>query len=272
LFERRLYPLLRRWQWPERCDHLLQTTRFTLLRDSALQMHHLAANSEFTRRQLLSLGVPAERVEVLSGGVDVQRFAPGPAARAEFGWPADAFLLLTACRLVSKKGLPLLLDAVARLSREIPSLCLAVVGDGPERASLENYARARGLASRVFWTGRIEQHSMAAAYRSADLFVLASQTARRRGGVVDVETMGRVLCEANAAGLPVLASANGGIPSVITHEENGLLFPEGDLAALCQSRCAPLCGKAALRAPTSNSPGSTSVRANLPSSIIGPPG
>jgi glycosyltransferase involved in cell wall biosynthesis len=45
----------------------------------------------------------------------------------------------------------------------------------------------------------------------------------------DVETMGRVLCEANAAGIPVIASNSGGIPSVVTHEENGLLFEENNL-------------------------------------------
>jgi phosphatidyl-myo-inositol dimannoside synthase len=64
-------------------------------------------------------------------------------------------------------------------------------------------------------------------YWSCDLFVLASRTCyNRRTGTKDVETMGRVLCEANAAGIPIIASNSGGIPSVVDHEVNGLLFEE----------------------------------------------
>jgi phosphatidyl-myo-inositol dimannoside synthase len=55
-----------------------------------------------------------------------------------------------------------------------------------------------------------------------------------RTGLRDVETMGRVLCEANAAGLPVIGSETGGIPSVVTHGYNGLLFEPGNAEALAQ--------------------------------------
>jgi glycosyltransferase involved in cell wall biosynthesis len=71
---------------------------------------------------------------------------------------------------------------------------------------------------------------MPAHFWAADAFVLASRVhVSRRSGLSDVETMGRVLCEANAAGTPVLASRSGGIPSVIEHGVNGRLFGEDDI-------------------------------------------
>jgi glycosyltransferase involved in cell wall biosynthesis len=66
-------------------------------------------------------------------------------------------------------------------------------------------------------------------YWLSDLFVLASRIQiDRAAGIRDAETMGRVLCEANAARVPVIAARSGGIPSVINHEENGLLFTPDD--------------------------------------------
>jgi glycosyltransferase involved in cell wall biosynthesis len=75
----------------------------------------------------------------------------------------------------------------------------------------------------------VPQREVQRYFAAADGFVLASRVTRNPvSGLQDAETMGRVLCEANAAGLPVLASRSGGIPSVITHEDNGLLFESDD--------------------------------------------
>ena len=77
--------------------------------------------------------------------------------------------------------------------------------------------------------GKVPQRDVQRCFAAADYFVLASRvTTSRVSGLQDAETMGRVLCEANAAGLPVLASRSGGIPSVVTHEDNGLLFESDD--------------------------------------------
>lgn len=235
VFERSLYPWLRKRNWPERFDALLLRARQTVMRESANAMSHVAANSEFSCQVLRQLGLEASRLECVPGGVDPERFAPGTANRDLLGWPSGAFILFTACRLVEKKGLPLLLEAFAELALSHPSLFLCIAGDGPERSSLEARAAALQLSSRVHWCGRLDSTALAAAYRSADLFVFPSRTIRKSNGWLDAETMGRVLCEANASGLPVLAAASGGIPSVIRDGKNGLLFPEADLPALRQA-------------------------------------
>jgi glycosyltransferase involved in cell wall biosynthesis len=234
-FEKHLYPWLRNRDWPDRLDRFLHRSRSTLTGASARMMENIAANSAFTVSLLHSLGVESPRVSLLPGGVDTARFSPGPSARARFGWPAQAFMLFTACRLVEKKGLTLLLEALAELSGKLPHLALAIAGDGPDRARLESLAIRLGLAARVHFTGRLSPAQLALAYRSADLFVLSSRTVFRANGVADAETMGRVLCEANAAGLPVLASRTGGVPSLIEHNVNGLLFAENSLPDLCRS-------------------------------------
>lgn len=234
-FERSLYPWLRARQWPERLDALLSAHRQSLMLASAAAMLHISANSEFSAAALRALGLPASRLDCVPGGVDPDRFSPGPAQRAALGWPPDAFLLFTACRLVEKKGLPLLFTVLSELAPRYPQLHLAIAGDGPERAKLQALARTHQLESRLHWCGRLDAATMALAYRSADLFVFPSRVIRRSNGWLDAETMGRVLCEANASGLPVLAAASGGIPSIITHGDNGLLFPEGDASALAAS-------------------------------------
>jgi phosphatidylinositol alpha-1,6-mannosyltransferase len=104
-----------------------------------------------------------------------------------------------------------------------------VVGDGKERRRCEEQVAAAGLSDAVRLVGKIPQPEVQRCFAAADYFVLASRvTTNRVSGLQDAETMGRVLCEANAAGLPVLASRSGGIPSVITHDDNGLLFESDD--------------------------------------------
>ncbi|MDX2268718.1 MAG: glycosyltransferase family 4 protein [Bryobacter sp.] len=232
LFEAKLYPWLRRRELPEYFDRYLERTRQRVMRESACAMGHLAANSEFTAQALKKIGVAPERIAIEPGGVDPALFCPGPSCRTAWGIPPQSFLLLTACRLVAKKGLPLLLEAVAQLAPKLPALHLAVAGDGPDRARLAAMAEALGLKERVHFLGRLPGKELAQAYRAADVFVLPSRSIARGGQQVDAETMGRVLCEAGACGLPVVAAATGGIPSVVRDGDNGLLFEENQIAEL----------------------------------------
>ena len=106
---------------------------------------------------------------------------------------------------------------------------MIVVGDGKERRRCEGQVAAAGVSDAVRLVGKVPQQDVQRYFAAADYFVLASRvTTHRVSGLQDAETMGRVLCEANAAGVPVLASRSGGIPSVVTHGDNGLLFESDD--------------------------------------------
>lgn len=228
-FEDRVYRWFRRRRGPEWLDRLLKQTRRNLARASAAANHHIFANSGYTAELLAAIPIPAARREVLSGGVDASAFAEARNARSEaraaMGIPEGEFCLLTACRLVPKKGIDFLLRTMAGDGGD---WTLLIAGDGPYRRDYEDMAADLGLGERVRFHGRLPHHAMPRCFAAADAFVLASHDVAVGDGAVDAETMGRVLCEANAAGVPVLASRCGGVESVIEPDVNGLLFEARD--------------------------------------------
>ena len=226
----RLYRLFQLFNAPEWIECILRNQRRRVMEQAARASVCVLANSAFTALLLKDLGLPAQSVRVLCGGVDSQHFLPNDdviAARSDTSGPR----LLTACRMVPKKGLDFLIGLMPAVRARYPNATLTIVGDGREQRRCGAMITDLGLQDCVHMLGRLPQHRLPTNYWQADVFVLASRVTRNRiSGQRDAETMGRVLCEANAAGVPVLASASGGIPSVIDHEQNGLLFAEGDAA------------------------------------------
>ncbi|MDA8188038.1 MAG: glycosyltransferase family 4 protein [Dehalococcoidales bacterium] len=235
--ERRLYALYQRLGAPAWLEDALFSVRRELVRRAACTASLVAANSHYTHDRLLELGVDPAAVAVVPGGVDAARFsrATRPALRTRLGIDGASPAILTVCRLVMKKGVDILLEAVALARRDLPELALVVVGDGPEREKCERLAAQLDLNGAVRFVGRVPHEEIADYYHAADCFVLASHIHRRRNGWADVETMGRVICEANAAGMPVIATDTGGVPTLVTHERNGLLVPTDDPAALASA-------------------------------------
>ena len=125
----------------------------------------------------------------------------------------DNFRLLTVSRLAPEKNVEFLKSVLLKL----PEASLTIVGDGPHRPVLEKHFA--GLPVR--FAGYLQNEELAKAYATSDAFVYASET----------ETMGNVILEAMASGLPVIAPQAGGIPSLVQHEQSGLLFEPGDATA-----------------------------------------
>lgn len=232
----RLYRFFRNLDYPELVEALFRRQRCRLVRESVRQIDLVLANSTFTAGLLQQIGVPEARLEIVVGGVDAARFAPRArasfdraAARRALGVPEQAYVLVTACRLVAKKGIDFLLPAFARLIELMPDAHLVIVGSGRHGRRYRRLARRFGLEQRVTFAGRVEHQRIQDYYWLSDLFVLASRVqVDPATGLRDAETMGRVLCEANAAAVPTLAARSGGIPSVIADGKNGLLFEPDD--------------------------------------------
>lgn len=159
-------------------------------------------------------------------GVDTRVFSPGPARPAGQG----PFVIGYVGRLVAEKGLDTLLAALSHLKQTSGDnlanpVSLLIVGGGPYRAVLERQVRDECLGDSVTFTSARAPAQVAELMRQMDVLVLPS----RRTSVWK-EQFGRVLVEAMACKVPVVASDSGAIPEVVG--EAGLLFPEGDAVAL----------------------------------------
>jgi glycosyltransferase involved in cell wall biosynthesis len=160
--------------------------------------------------------------QVVFNGIDTALFrpvAPDAGLRGRLGVAAGAPLLLFVGRLQPWKGVETAIRALALL----PAAHLAVAGDGEDRARLTALAGELGLAARVHFLGAVERASLPPLYAAADLLVATSHAS---------ETFGIGLVEAQACGLPVVASRFGGFPEVVDEGRTGLLFAPRDHAAL----------------------------------------
>lgn len=199
----------------------LSWMRYALLKRRLMERGGLfLAVSEAIRDRALAAGYPAERVFTHPNGVDTGFFRPS-------GAPPEPGLILHVGRLVEKKGTAALLDAVARTEDSR----LVIVGDGPLRPSLERRARSLGAEARVHFTGALPPAEVLGWMQRAWLLAAPSITA----GDGDAEGLPTVLCEAAAAGLPVVATRHSGIPEVVSEGETGLLSPERDVGLLARN-------------------------------------
>ncbi len=175
-------------------------------------------------RAVTALGLPRRRkVSVVPNGIDCGAFAARSASsetRRELGIPEDAVVVCSVGRLNEIKRYDLLLQALAAVRRYFPTIRVLLVGDGPARAELTGLTTALGLSGCVHFAGY--QAEPQRFFRAMDIFALTSR----------MEGLPLAILEAWAAGLPVIATAVGGVPDLIDHGRNGLLIPSGDVSAL----------------------------------------
>jgi glycosyltransferase involved in cell wall biosynthesis len=173
---------------------------------------------------LVAHGLDAERVHVIANAVAEppreERARTRRDVRSALGVRDDEFVFGYVGRLSEEKGVHYLMDAFTSLPPEHGATRLLIVGDGPRRQELEQHASERGVASRVTFTGF--QSDTSRWYSAMDAFVLPSLT----------EGTPMALLEAMAYRVPVIASAVGGVPAMLSDRENGILIPPGDVGQL----------------------------------------
>ncbi len=187
----------------------------------------IVAVSEAVRTRLLRDGLPPEKVRVIYGSVDTNRFRPGldgTAFRKQWQIAEDAPLIGMAASFRSrKKGQGIFLQAAARVLVRHPEARFVLIGEG-SRARYEQLAERLGIADRVVFAGFVED--MPHALSAIDLVVCAS---------VRGEGLTGVLREALAMARPVVSTDVAGNRELVRHEETGLLVPPGDAAALADA-------------------------------------
>jgi glycosyltransferase involved in cell wall biosynthesis len=162
----------------------------------------LATCTAANREHLAALA-PAGRVELAYHGVDLARFPPPGAPRPARDGTREPVTILSVSRLVEKKGVDVLLEALARLPRDL-SWRFVHAGGGPLKETLRKKAKTLSIDRKIEWRGALTQDALLAEYRSADLFALASRVARDG----DRDGLPNVLAEAQSQGLGVLVEAN----------------------------------------------------------------
>lgn len=175
-------------------------------------------------RRLLSEFVPVKRIRVIPHGIDLGPWlAPETPGQRMPELPLPRRYMLYTGRIAQNKGLPLLFDAVARIptADRIP---IVIMGrDWGMRPELELRARRLGIDQDLVWLGHVEDPAAyRAVFRRATAFTFPSEW----------EAFGLVLLEAMAAGVPIVATAVGGVPEVLDEGRAGRLVPYGDADAL----------------------------------------
>lgn len=182
--------------------------------------------------RLASLAPKKGLVTLVHHGLDLDTFkAPALApSRRDGGNPSEPVRLLSVGRAVEKKGLDVLLDALARLPSDL-HWRLTHIGGGDLLRPLQRRAQRLGIAPRITWRGPQAQSAVLDAYQNADVFVLPCRTAASG----DRDGLPNVLMEAQSQRLACLSTPAGGVPEVIRGGETGLLVPPDDSAALADA-------------------------------------
>jgi phosphatidylinositol alpha-1,6-mannosyltransferase len=180
-------------------------------------------------------GAPRARIVEVPPGVDCNRFpqqvpSARAAARARFGVPDDATLVVSVSRLVPRKGMDVLIEAARRLAGSHPDLVVVIAGSGRDAPRLERRAAAPGAPVRLL--GRISEEEKIALLGAADVFAMLC---RSRWGGLEEEGFGIVFLEAAAAGVAQVAGDSGGAAEAVLDGETGIVVGRpgdvGDVAA-----------------------------------------
>jgi colanic acid/amylovoran biosynthesis glycosyltransferase len=175
------------------------------------------------KEELLRLHCPDEKIRVHHLGVDLNKFKPGEKKERSYN------TVLLVGRLVEKKGIPLAIEAFARIKDKYPQTRLKIIGDGYLKDTIEALIKQHDLQDRTTLVGFHTPYTQVKeGMANADIFILPSHTSERG----DKEGTPMVLMEAQAMSLPVISTFHGGIPEVVIDGETGFLVQEKDIDAL----------------------------------------
>jgi glycosyltransferase involved in cell wall biosynthesis len=220
---------LSRWAYRallQRCDHFVTPSEFT----RSLLLNFLEDDQFEKRTSVIANGVQYSRFNDSSRGANAEQ---EPAAFTTARWLAPRKVFLGVGGLKPRKGFDLSIRAIAPLLRERNDVVYRIVGEGPSEYlnHLKSLAAQESVSNKVEFAGQLRGEQLAKEFASAFAYLHLPQARNWQ-----FEGFGIVYMEASAAGLPVVASLSGGVPSAVIHRETGLLSHEGD-ALRAQAHC-----------------------------------
>ncbi len=183
----------------------------------------VTVNSKFTRARVAQLGCPEQKLSLLPVGLELEAFP----FKERIWQSGEPLRLITVARLVEIKGHEFALRAVAELRQAYPNVRYDIIGEGPLRKKLDDLLVELGLQETVFLHGARDGRFIRELMCNAHLALLASVSIEG-----DQEGQGLFLQEAQACGLPVIATQHGALPEGMLSGKSGLLAPERDSQAL----------------------------------------
>lgn len=197
--------------------------------------HHVVAANRYAAGLLAArFAVAQDRVLLIENGVDLALFHPQvpPRSFVERHGLEGRQVLLTVTRLVPRKGVDKVLEAMPAVARLFPRARYLIVGDGPQRSELEAVAGKLGVADRVTFVGAVSHDETANFYHCADLVLLPN-----RDEEGDADGLPLVFLEASACAKPVIGGRAGGTAEVIHDGENGFVVDGCDVGAIEAAIC-----------------------------------
>ncbi len=184
------------------------------------QASGIIANSEFTKKELIKIGIPENKITIIypcpgeEEGIGQEKVEE---IRKKLGL-ADKKIILTVGRLVARKGHDRLIEAIPQILARVPNVIYVIIGDGPERERLQAISSKLQIENNILFTGEISEAKKTAFYQLCDVFAMIPRQIGQ-----DVEGFGTVYLEANHFGKPVIAGRSGGVAEAVLNGVTGLV-------------------------------------------------
>ena len=182
--------------------------------------------SEAARQKIEALGCPPEKMFKIAMGIHLDRFEFTPRSPG----PENLIRILSVGRLVEMKGREYAIKAFAEVAKKNPNIRYNIVGDGELRETLEEMVRQLGMTEKICIHGWVSTEKLQSLYEMSHIFLHPSVLANDG----NQEGQGVVLVEAQAVGMPVLATKHGAFPETVKDGSGGFLVPERDVESLAE--------------------------------------
>ncbi len=204
--------------------------RLKAMRFAFRHADRLIANSDFTRQQLLDLGVSPNTITIINPGVNLERFHPNyeiEDLKAAIGLKTGQKLIVSVGRLSRRKGFDQIIAALPRLIDSGIDVRYALIGIGDDEEYLQHQAQKHGVAKQVHFLGHVDPDDLPRWYCAAVVFAMPNRVFNN-----ETEGFGMVFVEAAACGTPSIAGDAGGTGSAVQHGKTGLRVDGEDVQAV----------------------------------------